>query len=91
MDDIRNLAFSSSRKVPGSDPYRKAWNRWSQTVLFDHVRSDLSTALPTTPDLDATDELGYQLGLAADFGTMPSFGNGGARAGYALAYFWRGC
>jgi len=88
IDEIISLSIANAAKKPGSESYRRSWNRWSKCAI-SNIQNHLSSTLPTQPDQTATDELGFQLGMAADLGEMPSFADGGARAGYALRYFCR--
>jgi hypothetical protein len=53
------------------------------------IRSELIVNLPTPVDREALTKLSFQLGVAADIGSMPSFEHDGARAGYAVDYFCR--
>ena len=86
--DLISQAIINSVKQRGSESYRRSYNKWSSTAL-EHIQAHLGTNLPVAPDADATAQLGFELGVAADYGQMPSFGDGGARAGYALDYFCR--
>ena len=85
----RDLIAQTIVKQKGSESYRRSYNKWSSMAL-DNIRHALAaSSLPTKPDADATAQLGFELGVAADYGAMPSFADGGARAGYALNYFCR--
>jgi hypothetical protein len=53
---------------------------------MDHIRYDLSQNLPHPVDAQSTEELEFQLGIAADNGEMPSFSDPGSRSGYALDF-----
>ena len=86
--DLISQAITNSVKQRGSESYRRSYNKWSNTAL-EHIQTQLAANLPVAPDADATAQLGFELGVAADHGKMPSFGDGGARAGYALDYFCR--
>ena len=86
--DLISQAIINSVKQRGSESYRRSYNKWSSTAL-EHIQAHLGTNLPVAPDADATAQLGFELGVAADYGQMPSFGDSGARAGYALDYFCR--
>jgi len=87
--DLIAQTIVNSVKQRGSESYRRSYNKWSSTAL-DNIRHALAaSSLPTKPDADATAQLGFELGVAADYGAMPSFADGGARAGYALDYFCR--
>ena len=86
--DLISQTIINSVKQRGSESYRRSYNKWSSTAL-ERIQTQLSQSLPVAPDADATAQLGFELGVAADYGQMPSFGNGGARAGYALDYFCR--
>eukprot|EP00566_Odontella_aurita_P012555 CAMPEP_0113590334 /NCGR_PEP_ID=MMETSP0015_2-20120614/36619_1 /TAXON_ID=2838 /ORGANISM="Odontella" /LENGTH=478 /DNA_ID=CAMNT_0000496519 /DNA_START=386 /DNA_END=1822 /DNA_ORIENTATION=- /assembly_acc=CAM_ASM_000160 len=90
-ESLLNLAFRNSVKRPGSEAHRRSWDRFSSLAL-DTIRDDLARRLEAhsiAEDDDATDALSFALGVAADRGEMPSFADGGARAGYALRYFCR--
>jgi len=88
VDELRSIAAASSLKVRGSTNSLKAWRYWSDKTI-QLIRSDLEESLPVPVDKDALDDLSFQLGVAADVGTMPSFEHEGARAGYAINYFCR--
>lgn len=86
---LRVLAAKSINKAPSSLRYLRAWRLWSETVI-KILRTELAeNNLPTPIDRDALQELTVQLGLAAEGGSMPSFKDEGARAGYAVDYFCR--
>ena len=82
------IAFAASLKKPGSTRYMGDWRRYSELGV-ESIRSYLSTHLPHPVDEDATTALTAALGKAVDEGTMPSFEEPGARAGYALGLFGR--
>lgn len=86
--ELERFAASASKKVPGSYPSLKLWRSWSQLAI-EKVRNQLEVSLPHPVDEEATSDLSFQLGVAADVGSMPCFGHPGGRAGYALDFFCR--
>ena len=87
-EELRSIASASALKVPGSSNSLKTWRHWSDNAI-QLIRSDLEEGLPIPVDIDALNTLSFQLGVAADVGSMPSFEHQGARAGYAINYFCR--
>ena len=88
---IHDLAQKYSSKQRGSVNYRKAWRHWSRLAV-DAIREELAEhhIAPMSEQDEANfQNLAYRLGVAADYGEMPSFENSGARTGYALDYFCR--
>lgn len=97
--DLRRTAEQHSGKIIGSSQYKKAWTRWLYLAV-EAIREDLGKQLlqQTESERDengedlkeAFEKLFFDLGVAADEGTMPSFENEAARKGYALEFFCRG-
>lgn len=98
--DLRLMAEKHSGKTIGSFQHKKAWTRWLYLAV-ESIREDLGEHLlllaePSEDDeeekevREAFEKLFFDLGVAADEGTMPSFESGAARKGYALEFFCRG-
>jgi hypothetical protein len=100
--DLRLLAEKHAGKTIGSSQHKKAWTRWLY-VAIESIREDLGEHLllqETSSEnhddeqekemREAFEKLFFDLGVAADEGTMPSFESGAARKGYALEFFCRG-
>ena len=98
--DLRQLAEQHYGKTIGSSQYKKAWTRWLYLAV-ESIREDLGTFLlqdesnnPNGGEEEdvtaAFEKLFFDLGVAADVGTMPSFESAAARKGYALELFCRG-
>jgi hypothetical protein len=70
--------------------YLKSWRHWS-TLAIDKIRTELIHQLPNEIDQDKFEHLWFNLGVAADNGTIQpsSFGDPGARSGYAVQFFCR--
>ena len=85
---LATIAFTASLKKTGSTRYLADWRRYSELGV-KAIRDHLSTNLPHPVDEDATTALTAALGKAVDEGSMPSFEEPGARAGYALGLFGR--
>jgi hypothetical protein len=88
VNELRDIASASTLKVPGSLSYLRTWHHWSE-LSIQLIRSEFIANLPTPVDREALTKLSFQLGVAADTGSMPSFEHDGARAGYAADYFCR--
>eukprot|EP00536_Pseudo-nitzschia_multiseries_P003925 jgi/Psemu1/237090/estExt_Genewise1.C_630005 len=92
------MAEKHSGKSIGSSQYKKAWTRWLYLAV-ESIREDLGENLLNSYIRDGDDgeevkeefeKLFFNLGVAADEGTMPSFESDAARRGYALEFFCRG-
>lgn len=86
---IKELANKNELRKIGSSYYIKAWRHW-RALAIESIRFELSQILPCPPDKEQFENLFFQLGVAADEGSMPSFEDEGARSGYALEFFCRG-
>lgn len=82
---LQSLAAASAMKKRGSLRYNRAWRFWSDAAM-DLLQAELRENLPTPVDRTALRALSVQLGIAAEGGSMPSFEDKGARAGYAVDY-----
>mmetsp|Transcript_26635 Transcript_26635/g.37526 ORF Transcript_26635/g.37526 Transcript_26635/m.37526 type:complete len:434 (+) Transcript_26635:155-1456(+) len=87
-DQLRDLSKAISVKKPYSTNFFKSWKHWSRLGV-NRVRHELSENLPCPVDQEKSCDLQFQLGVAADMGSMPSFEDPGARAGYAMDFFCR--
>uniref|UniRef100_A0A7S4N5E0 Uncharacterized protein n=1 Tax=Odontella aurita TaxID=265563 RepID=A0A7S4N5E0_9STRA len=86
--ELERSAAAASRKVRGSYPYLKLWRSWSDLAI-KIIRCELAKSLPHPVDKEASLDLSFRLGVAADQGSMPCFGHPGGRAGYVLDNFCR--
>lgn len=86
--ELQDLSSSLTQRKPGSLSYFKGWKHWCLLAL-ESIRHDLSLNLPYPSDRAKFENLFFRLGVAADFGDMPSFSDPGARSGYALEFFCR--
>jgi hypothetical protein len=87
-EELWELTHKNRQRMQGSKNYLRAWRHWV-TEATAAIREDLSMNLPYPVQADELVKLSFELGVAADKGSMPSFANPGARAGYALDYFCR--
>jgi hypothetical protein len=86
--ELDDLAQKNTPRTPGSLKYKQTWRHWS-TLALDSIRYHLAQNLPHPVDEDAFKSLSFNLGVGADRGEMPSFGDAGSRSGYALTFFCR--
>lgn len=86
--ELKALVEKSAFRHRGSKNYKKSWTHWLFASV-DTIRYELAQILPDPVNEKELKKLSFSLGVAADEGEMPSFGEAGARAGYALDYFCR--
>ena len=84
---VASLAMMTAKELQPADAQSEwLWKAWSDAQLR-RIRDSLdSSSLASRVDADATSDLQKALGVAASEGSMPSFADGGARAGYTLAH-----
>jgi hypothetical protein len=88
IQKLLSLTGKVRKKIPGSNLHKKAWTNWCGLAI-DCIKEELSLNLPYPVDVLTTENLAFQLGVAADEGDRPSFANAGSRSGYAMDFFCR--
>lgn len=88
VHELHQLLSARKLKKEGSLKSRKLWGRWSRGAV-QRLRADLEQSLPHPIDTVGFKDLWFNLRVAADVGTMPSFADAGSRSGYAMAFFCR--
>lgn len=88
IQKLLSLSGKVRKKVPGSNLHKKAWTNWCGQAI-DCIKEELALNLPYPVNALTTEELAFQLGVAADKGDRPSFADAGSRSGYAMNFFCR--
>jgi len=87
---LQQMLINTRRQRVGSKRFEASYGHWCHEVVAS-LRYHLWLHLPVRPNTETYGALYYELGQAADQGTIrpQSFTDAGARSGYAVEFFCR--